>query len=211
MADDRNLVPVPCPEDWDRLSPEERGHFCATCQTKVWDISSMTKAEADTLVREQAGDLCVSYRERADGSVIYKPEPVVPAQRLLRRLPAAAGLSLMLAACTPTSGEKDAGPSEDKPAAAEPAAPTPEAQPEPKPEADAPTEAKPEAEATPEDPPAPAELPPERMVKGKWAPPEDEGPEDPKPETTTESKPQTPPERRVKGKPKPEPKPAELL
>ena len=68
MSTKPSLVPNPCPESWDSLTPEDRGHFCAACQTKVWDLSSMTEAEGSALVRERGGDLCVSYRERPDGS-----------------------------------------------------------------------------------------------------------------------------------------------
>ena len=159
----RSPVPNPCPESWDALTPEERGHFCATCQTKVWDLSSMTKAEADALVQELDGDLCVSYRERADGSVAHRPEPLVPLARLRARLPAAAGLSLMLAACTPsTGGESDAAPAQG-PKAEEPKAEEPKAQ--------GPKAEEPKAQEPKADPPdttlAPAV---ERQVKGKWAP-----------------------------------------
>jgi hypothetical protein len=125
------LIPNPCPESWDRLKPEEQGHFCESCQTKVWDLSAMTEDEAQALLANPpAGDFCVSYRERRDGGVAHRPPPVVPANRLMRRLPAAAGLSLALAACTPTSAGGDKQPVDEKqPTAAQPEAPVVEPEP----------------------------------------------------------------------------------
>jgi len=105
------LVPKPCPEDWDQLTPTEQGHHCQTCKTKVWDISSMTRGQAEAFLARHTDHLCVSYRERSNGEIVYAPEPVVPAGRLTRLLPAAAaGLSLALAACTAATPEKKEAP-----------------------------------------------------------------------------------------------------
>lgn len=181
----RTLVPRPCHEDWDKLTPEQRGHHCTVCETKVWDLSSLTEAQAKAFLRARAGeDLCVSYHERPDGTVIHRPTPVVPLQRLMRRLPAAAGLSLALAGCAPngdaTGGEPkaqteptasaDGGTPAPTPSAAE----TGEALPEPAPTTAHPEEVDPTL--VPEPPPDPDTKPdPDvRHIKGKWATPEDE-------------------------------------
>ncbi len=194
----RPLVPNPCHEDWDLLSPEDRGHFCTVCETKVWDLSGLTKEEAEAFLRAREGeDLCVSYRENSAGEVVHRPSPIVPLGRLVRRLPAAAGLSLALAACSP--GDSGAQQEADSTREAKPATETapepepepevsPEAEPEAEPEsevepvAEPESEAEPEAEQDPKPEPEPKPRPDDELhVKGKWAPADaldDEG-EDP--------------------------------
>ena len=95
-------IPEPCAEDWDQMTPGERGRFCASCQKTVHDLSAMTRDEARELLARD-GDMCVSYLSRGD-AVMFAAPKVVPLARLTRRrLPqvAAAGLTLALAACTP--------------------------------------------------------------------------------------------------------------
>lgn len=170
MEKQRPLVPNPCHEDWDKLTPEERGHFCTVCETKVWDISSLTEAEAEEFLRNSEGDLCISYKESANGRRQHRPEPLVPLGRLVRRLPAAAGFSLALAACAPSGQDVEpagsAAPSEPAPVAEPQEEPQPEPEPEPEAEAGA------DPEPTDEPPPA-VEPEVERHVKGKWVPAEE--------------------------------------
>lgn len=182
MSQRRPLVPKPCHEDWDKLTPVERGHFCTVCETKVWDLSSLTKEEADEFLRSTEGDLCVSYKERTDGEVVHREAPVVPLSRLVRRLPAAASFSLALAACTP-SGQADGKDAQQD--ATHEAKPKPEADQDAKPEVDeeAPTTAVDEPE------PEPKPDPDVRHVKGKWAAPDD--PEDERKPEPEEEKPTT--------------------
>ncbi len=95
-------IPNPCNEDWDAMTPAERGRFCAACQQTVHDLSAMSEEDARALLRTE-DDICVSYVSDARGDVQFEPPPVVPLARLVRRASAAsaAGLSLALAACAP--------------------------------------------------------------------------------------------------------------
>lgn len=156
MSSKRPLVPNPCHEDWDKLTPEERGHFCTVCETKVWDLSSLTREEAAEFLHDTEGDLCVSYWERQNGEVIHREAPVVPLSRLVRRLPAAAGFSLALAACTPTGQAPETEGANEQPQS-EPAEPEPTPEPEPDDE-----------QKPPEEKPPPVDDPGEKHVKGKW-------------------------------------------
>jgi len=205
----KTLVPRPCHEDWDRLTPEERGHFCTVCETKVWDLSALTAAEAETFLRSQQGDLCVSYKEGPGGEVLHREPTVVPAARLSRRrMPAAAGMALALAACTPTQTPQ---------AQSADSAPTPESGPEAQ-TAGAPAEEHPVADSATEtgdsatesgDPTTVADpIPEPRHVKGRrvLADELDEPPSEPEPPKPTRSE-----EQHVKGKwaPADEPEPTQ--
>lgn len=46
MINKMNLaIPQPCHENWDNMTPAEKGRFCGTCQTQVVDFSTMTDLE----------------------------------------------------------------------------------------------------------------------------------------------------------------------
>lgn len=95
-------IPEPCNEDWEGMTPEQRGRFCAACQKKVHDLSAMTEGDAKALLATD-DDICVSYLSDTQGTVRFQPTQIVPTSRLLRRasMASAAGLSLALAACAP--------------------------------------------------------------------------------------------------------------
>ncbi|MCR9162647.1 MAG: hypothetical protein ACE37F_03240 [Nannocystaceae bacterium] len=95
-------IPEPCNEDWEGMTPEQRGRFCAACQKTVHDLSAMTERDAKVLLATDE-DICVSYLSDARGTVQFRRPQLVPANRLLRRasVASAAGLSLALAACAP--------------------------------------------------------------------------------------------------------------
>lgn len=95
-------IPQPCHEDWDAMTPLQRGRHCDACRQTVHDLSSMTEREASKLL-SSGEDVCISFHEEDNGSVKFRAAPVVPLTALTRRLPqvAAAGLSLALAACAP--------------------------------------------------------------------------------------------------------------
>ena len=55
-------VREPCTADWDRMSGDDRVRFCEGCQSHVHNLSAMTRDEAERLVCEAAGRLCVCKR-----------------------------------------------------------------------------------------------------------------------------------------------------
>ena len=100
-------IPEPCHADWNAMRKEERARFCFECQTKVHDLSAMTKKEAQRFLADNADrdDVCISFLADQDGEIQYRPAPpVVPVGRLLRLVPAA-GLAAAMAACTPTKAD----------------------------------------------------------------------------------------------------------
>jgi hypothetical protein len=49
--------------------------FCADCRQQVYNLSEMPLRDAEALIEEKHGQLCVRYEHRADGSVITKDCP----------------------------------------------------------------------------------------------------------------------------------------
>lgn len=63
-------VATPCRADWDKMQGDDRSRFCQSCAKNVYSLSEMTRNEAETLVREKEGQLCVRFFQRADGTVL---------------------------------------------------------------------------------------------------------------------------------------------
>ena len=38
-------IPKPCHEDWNKMTPDAKGAFCASCQKSVYDFSNKTDQE----------------------------------------------------------------------------------------------------------------------------------------------------------------------
>jgi hypothetical protein len=54
----------------------ERMRFCGQCSLNVYNLSSMTRSEAESLIARNEGRLCVRFYRRRDGSIITKDCPV---------------------------------------------------------------------------------------------------------------------------------------
>jgi hypothetical protein len=69
-------VASPCSADWEEMYGDDRKRFCGDCKLNVYNLSGMTQDEAETLVMNAEGRLCVRFYRRADGSVITADCPV---------------------------------------------------------------------------------------------------------------------------------------
>ena len=69
-------VASPCRADWDKMEGDDRARFCQTCAKNVYNLSSMSKAEAENLIREKEGNLCVRFYQREDGTILTSNCPV---------------------------------------------------------------------------------------------------------------------------------------
>ncbi len=69
-------IASPCSADWDRMAGDDRKRFCGDCKLNVYNLSGMTKYDAENLLRLSEGRLCVRYFQRADGTVLTQECPV---------------------------------------------------------------------------------------------------------------------------------------
>ena len=69
-------VAAPCSADWDAMIGDERARFCGQCRLNVYNLSGMTKREAEALIAGAEGRLCVRFYRRADGTVLTENCPV---------------------------------------------------------------------------------------------------------------------------------------
>lgn len=69
-------IASPCSADWDQMSGDERKRFCGECKLNVYNLSGMTRTEAEDLIAGTEGRLCVRFYRRTDGTVLTKDCPV---------------------------------------------------------------------------------------------------------------------------------------
>jgi len=94
-------VASPCSADWEEMYGDGRKRFCGDCKLNVYNLSGMTRDEAETLVMNAEGRLCVRFYRRVDGSVITADCPVGWAKVKQRtKLWATAAVSLLMALFT---------------------------------------------------------------------------------------------------------------
>ena len=51
-------VPKPCSENWDKMTPAERGRHCASCNKTVIDFSAFTDRELFDFISKNTGSVC---------------------------------------------------------------------------------------------------------------------------------------------------------
>ena len=57
------------------MQGDERVRFCEQCALHVYNLSAMTASEAENLVLEKEGHLCVRFFQRNDGTVLTQDCP----------------------------------------------------------------------------------------------------------------------------------------
>jgi hypothetical protein len=92
---DEVRVAAPCPADWEKMVGDERVRYCGSCSLHVYNLSGMTKREAEALVTNAEGRLCVRYYRRADGTILTRNCPV--GLSALKRRAAHAATAMMTA------------------------------------------------------------------------------------------------------------------
>jgi hypothetical protein len=76
-------VASPCTVPWEGMRGDDRVRHCGECRLNVYNLSAMSRREAEALVRGKEGRLCVRFFRRADGTMITRDCPA--GIRALRR------------------------------------------------------------------------------------------------------------------------------
>jgi hypothetical protein len=63
-------VATPCRADWNEMLGDDRVRFCTKCSKQVFNLSELTRVEAEALIAEKHGGLCGRYYQRADGTIL---------------------------------------------------------------------------------------------------------------------------------------------
>lgn len=92
---DNIRVAAPCSADWSKMTGDERVRHCGDCKKNVYNLSDMTRDEAQALIIEKEGKLCVRYFRRADGTILLKDCSIGVSRRRKRRIIAAGAAALL--------------------------------------------------------------------------------------------------------------------
>ena len=109
---DHLRVASPCLVGWEQMSGDDRVRFCEQCSLRVYNISEMTRTEAEALIANYEGRICARLYRRFDGTVITKdcPEGLRAIRRRLAKV-AGAVFAAIMSICANVAGQK---PSKDK-------------------------------------------------------------------------------------------------
>ena len=72
---DQLRVASPCKASWAEMQGTDRVRFCSLCALNVYDVSAMSRKEAELLVQKAEGRLCVRFFRRADGTILTQDCP----------------------------------------------------------------------------------------------------------------------------------------
>jgi hypothetical protein len=83
---DNVSIAAPCDESWEDMTGDETARHCDSCSLSVYNLSEMTREEAEALIIEREGSLCVRFYQRADGMIITRDCPIGTTRRSRRRM-----------------------------------------------------------------------------------------------------------------------------
>jgi hypothetical protein len=89
---DQISVASPCTVPWGGMVGDDVARFCGQRQRHVYNLSEMTREEAETFVMAREGRLCVRFYRRFDGTMMTKDCPV--GWRALKRRAALVGAAV---------------------------------------------------------------------------------------------------------------------
>jgi hypothetical protein len=73
---DNIRIASPCSADWNEMYGDDRKRFCGDCKLNVYNLSNMTRDEAEDIIIASEGRVCVTFYRRPDGTVIVRDCPV---------------------------------------------------------------------------------------------------------------------------------------
>ncbi|MBI3272884.1 MAG: hypothetical protein HYZ53_28105 [Planctomycetes bacterium] len=72
---DHVRVASPCHESWAGMTGDDRVRFCGRCRLNVYNLSAMTREEAQALVGAKEGRRCIRFFRRPDGTLLTRDCP----------------------------------------------------------------------------------------------------------------------------------------
>lgn len=104
-------VKSPCEVPWNEMAGDEHVRFCKHCTQNVYNISSLTRDEAETLINSAEGRVCVRYFVRPDNTILtadcapIREHKVSRVRRFAAKVLAMLGLTTLAALAVDAKGE----------------------------------------------------------------------------------------------------------
>jgi hypothetical protein len=86
-------IPKPCHENWDKMTPDEKGKFCSVCNKTVTDFSSHTKEQVIASLEKTGYDVCGRFPSAYISRVVSYEKTRVNSFRFFQSILAIVGLS----------------------------------------------------------------------------------------------------------------------
>ena len=71
-------IPKPCHENWENMTPEEKGRFCGACQKTVVDFTNMSDREIAQFFKKKSASVCGRFQQDQLDRVIDVPRKRMP-------------------------------------------------------------------------------------------------------------------------------------
>ncbi|HEX4421098.1 MAG TPA: hypothetical protein VH165_24440 [Kofleriaceae bacterium] len=107
---DNIRIAAPCSAQWANMVGDDRVRACGDCQKNVYNLSELTREDAEALIREKEGRLCARYYQRADGTILFKDCAVGVRRRRHRRFATAGVAASLIAAAFGYTRDRVFGP-----------------------------------------------------------------------------------------------------
>lgn len=82
---DQVRVGSPCPTSWKEMEGDDQVRYCSLCRLNVYNLSGMSREEAERFINTREGRLCIRYVQRPDGKIMTKHCPKGEAVRGRRK------------------------------------------------------------------------------------------------------------------------------
>jgi hypothetical protein len=69
-------VASPCTASWEDMAGTERVRYCRQCRLRVYNLSAMSRTDAEQFIHQREGRTCVRFYRRADGTMLTDDCPV---------------------------------------------------------------------------------------------------------------------------------------
>ena len=69
-------IAAPCDVGFENMQGDDRVRFCTSCKMNVYNIGEMSAEEAQNLIENTEGRLCLRLYQRKDGTVITDNCPI---------------------------------------------------------------------------------------------------------------------------------------
>jgi hypothetical protein len=73
---DNLYIASPCTVPWDSMQGDQRKRLCGGCSRNVFNVSDMTKPEAENFLRCNGSNECMVFYRRQDGTILTDDCPV---------------------------------------------------------------------------------------------------------------------------------------
>jgi hypothetical protein len=73
---DKVQIAAPCSAVWNEMHGDDRKRYCSECKLNVYNLSAMTRREAENFLINSEGRICVKFYRRSDGTVLTQDCPV---------------------------------------------------------------------------------------------------------------------------------------